>query len=84
MKSGINQIALNFLIAVLFSIPGTVSLQQPAKTSPQASPSTKEPQKKSEQDIALQAKLVTVPVAVTDSEGSYVTGLTKEDFEIFD
>jgi Ca-activated chloride channel family protein len=37
-----------------------------------------------DQRLSLQARLVTVTVSVTDQLGRYVTGLKKENFEVFD
>ena len=40
--------------------------------------------KKQDQRLNLQAKLVTATVSVADGSGRYVTGLQKENFEVFD
>ena len=65
--------ALFLLFATAFSI----SAQKP-KPSPTPTPST------DEQRIVTQIRRVRLPITVTDKKGSFVPGLTKDDFIILE
>jgi|SRR5215813_6553097 len=55
-----------------------------AVISPRQEPDSKQVQKNSQDRIVINTKLVNLTVTVNDKLGRFVTGLTKEDFEIFD
>jgi Ca-activated chloride channel family protein len=60
---------------------------QPADSAvinPHQEPDSKQVQKNSQDRIVINTKLVNLTVSVNDKLGRFVTGLTKEDFEIFD
>ncbi|HWP44322.1 MAG TPA: VWA domain-containing protein [Blastocatellia bacterium] len=57
-------------VALVFALAGPAGAQK----------ASQDPQDK----VRLQAKLVNVPVTVIDKEGRYITGFSKEDFEVYD
>src|SRR5215510_694241 len=67
--------------------PGAVNPARPtysAVINLHQEPDSKQVQKNSQDRIVINTKLVNLTVTVNDKLGRFVTGLTKEDFEIFD
>ncbi|HEU4386467.1 MAG TPA: VWA domain-containing protein [Blastocatellia bacterium] len=68
------------IAAILFAFLSSVSAGKPTSQSE----ATQEASKNQDQRLNLHARLVTVSVSVSDTFGRYVTGLRKENFDVFD
>ena len=64
-------------LLILFATAISISAQKP-KPSPTPTPTT------DEQRIVTQIRRVRLPITVTDKKGSFVPGLTKDDFIILE
>src|ERR1700691_4572957 len=63
------------LLPLLFGFPAYAQLQQPPPPLPAAG---------GESPIAVRSDLVILPVRVTDSDGAFVAGLSRDNFQVFE
>ena len=86
MKSQVLSVALGALVAALLaSAQQTPSTKKPPAGKQQA-PAKQEPAPPAEGSTVIRMQVVRVPMsfAVSDRKGRFVTGLVKEDFEVFE
>lgn len=84
MKRRVSRVFLAILLTALLPAASVAFFRQDKDKSKKDNKANDALAQKQDQTVVLNSDLVSITVTATDSYGRFVTGLTKEDFEIYD